>query len=416
MGRAEEALAAFERAVSFDPDYRLVRAWRGSLRLSRGDFEGAVEDLDSALQAKPANAWTLQKRALANRGLGRLDAMVRDLTACVQRFTRYQLLYMGHSEGAQDSVGVRLDSRSSGGPPEGPGPEDLDRAVEALPDDPWTRTWRGRVRINTGQPERALEDLDRALSLDPSLLLARAWKGEALLRLGLPIPALEALEEATQGAGPEGPTAPVLALRATALSRAGKAGWLEDLAEAARRDPPHARLYHAWAGALARASRAPEPGPRERTAAAELSLRAEDVRAALELADSAVHAGAGCEARILRGLAKAQAGDPSAEAALEEAVRFDPARAAAELGRLRRELTHLGEAAVVLVLVAEARAWGTLGRWREALAALDPAVEIRPGDPAARRMRAAARGRLGDLQGSLRDLEEARASRGGGRP
>ncbi len=179
-GRKEEALAAFDRALTLDPKYDNAWAWRGTLKLAAGDAAGALADLDRALALrKTARAWHDKARAL--RALGRVPDSLDAL------------------ENA-----ARLNSELGWG---GPRPE---------------------------QAAAALNEIDSFLNHESDPRLAE-WKGETFLRLGRPSDALTALAKASSAWG--------LAWRGEArLALSGlTAEAARDIAEAAKRDPRWAK-------------------------------------------------------------------------------------------------------------------------------------------------------------------------------
>ena len=65
-----EAIAAFNRALAFDPGFAPAWYYRGVERLNAGDAQGAVEDLEKAVEADPvyADALAMLADAAAKRG------------------------------------------------------------------------------------------------------------------------------------------------------------------------------------------------------------------------------------------------------------------------------------------------------------------------------------------------------------
>jgi len=62
IGRLDEALTCFDRAIRADPNYAYAWMWRGNTRSYLGDAERAIEDLQQALRLNPLDAtlWIAQ--------------------------------------------------------------------------------------------------------------------------------------------------------------------------------------------------------------------------------------------------------------------------------------------------------------------------------------------------------------------
>jgi tetratricopeptide (TPR) repeat protein len=62
IGRLDEAVTCFDRAIRADPNYAYAWMWRGNTRSYLGDAERAIEDLQQALRLNPLDAtlWIAQ--------------------------------------------------------------------------------------------------------------------------------------------------------------------------------------------------------------------------------------------------------------------------------------------------------------------------------------------------------------------
>jgi len=150
LGRLEEALASFDRALVLRPDYPEACNNRGNTLRELGRLDEALAAYDRALALKPdhASAWS-------NRG-----NVLRDLN---------------RTEAALAS---------------------LERALELRPDHAGIWTNHGNLLKDLGRPDEALASQDRAVALDPRLAEAWANRGNALIDLRRPGEALASIEKA----------------------------------------------------------------------------------------------------------------------------------------------------------------------------------------------------------------------------
>jgi tetratricopeptide (TPR) repeat protein len=138
LGRNESALADFNEAVRLGPGYSRAYSSRGELLVEMGQDEAALADFDRAVQVEPgfARGYRLRGGLLSRRGQN--DRALADFTEA-----------------------IRLD-----------------------PDDPAGYKDRGGVLVRMGQHRRAIDDLDRAIELDPNLSTAYLNRGAAYNSLG----------------------------------------------------------------------------------------------------------------------------------------------------------------------------------------------------------------------------------------
>lgn len=78
LGRLEEALESYEKALEISPDDRMVLTNRGITFSDLGRHEEAIASFDKALEADPEHAITLHSRGLALYKLGRDEEAVVD--------------------------------------------------------------------------------------------------------------------------------------------------------------------------------------------------------------------------------------------------------------------------------------------------------------------------------------------------
>jgi tetratricopeptide (TPR) repeat protein len=138
MGRYEQALADFDKAIELDPSYDWAIAHRGETYRQMGRYEEALADFGKAIELDPSYHW-----AIASRG--------------------QTYLQMGRYEQAL---------------------ADLDKAIELDPSSGWVIAHRGEIYLQMGGHEQALADLDKAIELDPSNDWIQYLQSRTYLSLG----------------------------------------------------------------------------------------------------------------------------------------------------------------------------------------------------------------------------------------
>lgn len=164
LSQRDDALADFTQAIDLDPDlaaayrqraavYREMRryddsladwttlidleatathyAWRGDLLRLTGDYDGAVDDFETALELDPESALVYRLRSQLWNSMANAGTIP------------------GSQETMQQAV-----------------VNDLNRAVELGPDDPETYNARGEFLLGQGALDVALSDFEEAIALD----------------------------------------------------------------------------------------------------------------------------------------------------------------------------------------------------------------------------------------------------------
>ncbi len=236
LGRLEEAVTAFDRAIAADG--RNATAWsnRGTARRQLGDLEGALADTSRAIELEPSGAGHWQNRANVRFSAGDLDGAIADYDEALARNPRFASSYHGR---ANAHLRKQAFDRAL---------SDLGRALELDPR--LTAAWwgRGRIRQSLGDREAALADFQRVVEIDPKHL--DGWRSLAEIRLaGRDLVGAERAVERVLTLDPD--DAEGRALRGAIRTNQGRFGEaIEDFSGAVARSPLHEK---AWAGrAIAR--------------------------------------------------------------------------------------------------------------------------------------------------------------------
>ncbi len=173
-GDVEGARADLEVVVRARPGDEVAWSNLAGARLSLGDRRGAIEACDRALALVPTPpAGTLNVRGTARIGLRDLEGAIADLERAVEVDPR-------HFSAWANLGSARLQSSDAEGALAA-----YDRAAELDATDVFTMFGRGTAHARLGQTEAAIADLERALALNPDPKTAEEVRAElARVRAG----------------------------------------------------------------------------------------------------------------------------------------------------------------------------------------------------------------------------------------
>jgi tetratricopeptide (TPR) repeat protein len=403
--RWPEALEALNEAVRLAPNRDTYHMLRGRARLELGEYQGALEDIETAMRLAPGadDAYHFF-RGQARHWLGDLDGALADFDRTLEQHPSFAEAYYrrGLVHLSQDQPGAAL--------------ADLDTALELQPDAPPKKLSRllynrGLARWLLYDVDGAFEDASAAIDADPSYALPFALRGRAAAQRGDLRRALEDLSEALR-LDPEAANAEdTRCLRASTRADLGDLeGALDELARVLERDPSKGEAYDIrsrlwllatdYTAAIADASRALELGVEpqtpllQRRAVAYVQLRnlepaRADLDEALRLAPDQA------DLWLNRGQVRAMGGD------LEDAL--------ADFDASLRLAPDLIEA-----VRCRALALAELGRTQEAIEAYTAVLRARPDQPSI----LVDRGRqwilAGDREAAAADLRRGLQTEGAG--
>ncbi len=184
LGRAEEALASYDRALAVKPDNPEALNNRGDALKNLGRLEEAVASYDEAVTLKPDYADAHYKRGNALMKLGRaqkaLASYVKALEIEPRRFEA-----LNNCGVALISLGRAQEALAS-----------YDRVLAIKPDFLDAHNNRGVLLMDLGRAQEALASYDRALAIKPDYIDALNNRGNALRDLGRPEEALAMCDQA----------------------------------------------------------------------------------------------------------------------------------------------------------------------------------------------------------------------------
>lgn len=171
---AEQALAAFSKAIELNPrDYKSYND-RAILRMRLRDAKGALLDYDVALLLCPRNPFSLNNRGNIRKEMGRYEEALQDYNRAVELAPDYGSPYDGRG-----SVQLELGKRRSD-PAEQKqlfdlAGQDFDRAIQL--NVPTAYLNKGVLLYLKGEFDQAIESIQKGAELSP---MHRDWAGRLI--------------------------------------------------------------------------------------------------------------------------------------------------------------------------------------------------------------------------------------------
>jgi tetratricopeptide (TPR) repeat protein len=172
LGRDEEALKCYNKALKLNPAY--IMAWnnKGNSLNSLGHFDQAVFCFDKAIALDPEDAAIWNNKATSLNYLGRIEEAIHcfDQALTLDRY----FVQCWHNKAVclfslgQDDEAIRC----------------LDKAIELDPKNAATWNSKGVILNNLERDEEAIDCFDRAVKIDPWSSVAWNNRGLSLVHLG----------------------------------------------------------------------------------------------------------------------------------------------------------------------------------------------------------------------------------------
>jgi tetratricopeptide (TPR) repeat protein len=166
------AAAIFTGCILKRPDHAHAYRCRGNAYLSLGRYEEAVADYSRAIELDPRHARDLSNRGKLYRDLGQLDKSLDDVSRAIELDPKYVRAWINRA-----LIYLDLGQRDKA-------VADLSRAIEVDPK--YAVAWynRGSAYFQLGQAEKAVANFSRAIELDPKFAAAWNYRGLAYRKLG----------------------------------------------------------------------------------------------------------------------------------------------------------------------------------------------------------------------------------------
>lgn len=172
QGDKSQAIDAYTKAISLDPNYADAYYQRGNARYDQGDKQGAFADYNQAIKANPDLANAYYQRGVVRHNLGDKQAALAD-------FDKYITLAPEDAQAHNTRGRIRRELGDAQG-----AFEDFDTVVRLLPDEARAYYNRGLARSMLRDKQGTLEDFDQAIKLDPNWAVAYNTRAIHRRRLG----------------------------------------------------------------------------------------------------------------------------------------------------------------------------------------------------------------------------------------
>ena len=149
----EEAIAAYNQAIRFNPDYAEAY-YCGETERSLGQYESASVAFDEAIRINPVDAYAYFKRADVKCELSQYEAAIADYSEAIQLKPDLSQAYKGRGD-ARRKLG-QFDTAIV----------DYDKAIQLSPD-AVTYYDRGYIKGQLGRHESAIRDYSDAIRINP---------------------------------------------------------------------------------------------------------------------------------------------------------------------------------------------------------------------------------------------------------
>ena len=179
LGRKEEALASYDKALEINPDKEEAYYNRGNVLDDLGRKEEALASYDKALEINPENDKAYFNRGIVLDDLGRKEEALASYDKALEINPDKEEAYYNRGN-VLDDLGRKEEALAS-----------YDKALEINPDKEEAYYNRGNVLDDLGRKEEALASYDKALEINPNVDDFWNNKGVLLSRLGKKEEALE---------------------------------------------------------------------------------------------------------------------------------------------------------------------------------------------------------------------------------
>ncbi len=202
LGRYDEAMADFSRAIELDNDNPQYYCQRGDVRVKTGAFNDAIADYTTVLQRSPGFAWAYSGRGQAYLAQGNGQQALPDLNQALRaKPGNFKLLVLrGRANNLAKSYAAAIadfsqaladKSVSSLLPKEranilaqrgfafvrneraDEAKTDIDEALRLAPKDAFTIAVSGLIQEKQGQKTEAKDSFTRALAIEPNMTIAK---------------------------------------------------------------------------------------------------------------------------------------------------------------------------------------------------------------------------------------------------
>ena len=184
LGRNEEAITSCDQAIEFKPDYHEAWSSRGACLNNLQRFTEAIDAAEEALRLKPTNHHPWYVKSYAQNNLGLYEEALINGDRSIQLDPDYDFAWL--NQGVVLSKLGRYEEAIAS----------YDRAIAIKPNQDWAWNNRGNALSDLGRKEEAITSYDHALEIKPDKHEAWNSRGNALFNLGRYEEAIASYEQA----------------------------------------------------------------------------------------------------------------------------------------------------------------------------------------------------------------------------
>jgi len=183
-GNLEEQMAAYNRAIRFDPEFDAAYNSRGIAKGWIKQYGEAIKDFDKAIDINSQNADAYSNRGNAKRHLKKYESALDDLNEAILLDPKHVVTYVVRGN-------VKSDIEQYGN-----AIKDYDKAICLDPKNYIAYHYRANAKINLKQHDEAIKDYDEAIRLNPKNAFTYTNRGAAKAELKRYESAIEDFDEA----------------------------------------------------------------------------------------------------------------------------------------------------------------------------------------------------------------------------
>jgi tetratricopeptide (TPR) repeat protein len=186
LGKKEKAIASYDKAIEFKPDYYWAWFSRGIVLNDLGRKEEAIASYDKAIEFKPDYYWAWFSRGIVLNDLGRKEEAIASYDKAIEFKPDFHEAWGNRGIVLKD-LGRKEEAIAS-----------YDKAIEFKPD--YHEAWynRGIVLNDLGRKEEAIASYDKAIEFKHDKHEAWFSRGNALNDLGRKEEAIASYDKALE--------------------------------------------------------------------------------------------------------------------------------------------------------------------------------------------------------------------------
>lgn len=153
VGKNNEAIADFNRALALKSDYYLSFGLRGEAYGNLGDYEKAIADYTQAIMLNPDPLPTYLARGIAYGKLSQFGKAIEEFNRLIEKFPKYSEAFYARAKIYRE---IGSHDRAIA---------DFSKSIRLEPEDPFGYYYRAGEYIHMGQYKKAVADYGKALEL-----------------------------------------------------------------------------------------------------------------------------------------------------------------------------------------------------------------------------------------------------------